>query len=43
MRGDHGSLSEIEMAGAARDVRHDQRKKRPIKPCPNAIEALDCE
>ena len=41
LRGNHGSLGQIEMAGSARQISDDERKKRAIKPRPNPIERLD--
>ena len=41
LRGNHGSLGQIEMTGSARQVCDNERKKRAIKPCPNPIEGLD--
>ncbi len=43
LRGNHGSLGQIEMAGAARQIRDDERKERAIKPRADAIETLDRE
>jgi hypothetical protein len=39
----HGSLGQIEMARAARQIRDNERKKRAIKARADAIETLDRE
>lgn len=43
LRGDHGSLGQIETAGAACQIRDNERKKRAIKARADAIETLDRE
>ena len=43
LRGNHSSLGQIEMAGAARQIRENERKKRAIKARADAIETLDRE
>lgn len=43
LRGHHGALSQIEMAGSARQIRDDERKKRAIKTRADTIETLDRE
>ena len=43
LRGNHGSLGQIEMAGAARQIRDNERKKRAIKPRSHAVETLHRE
>ena len=43
LRGYHGALGQIEMAGTASQISDNKRKKRPIKPRADAIETLDRE
>src|ERR1019366_586153 len=43
LRGNHGALRQIEMAGAACQIRDNERKKRAIKAGTDAIETLDRE
>ncbi len=41
LRRNHGSLGQIEMAGSARQIRDDERKKCAIKSSADAIKTLD--
>jgi hypothetical protein len=42
LRGYHGALGQIEMAGTASQIRDNKRKQRAIKPRTDATAILNC-